>query len=159
MNIDDLSVGVGGRFGRAGDSVRSRLATLVSVCRPAISSYTAPGCQSLVANNSPLVGATFRATASGVPAGALALGAVGANPASIPFAVPGATCTQLVSLDILDVFVPTSSTVNVSFAINNSPTLLGAVLHYQVQYPTFGAGGAITAIAATNALGLTVGSF
>ena len=158
-NIDDLAVGVGGRFSIAGGAVRARFATLESTCRPAVAPYTAAGCQLLVADNLPLAGTTFRATAFGVPAGVIAFGAVGLSQVSIPFAVPVATCVQLVSLDLLLAFVPTSSTVAVPLAISSDPSLIGGVLHYQVLYPTFGAGGAITAIAATNALRLTVGSF
>lgn len=158
-NLDDLLVGVGGSFTRADAAIACRFSTLVSTCRPAVVPFTAAGCQVVTALNSPLIGARFRATAAGVPSGALAVGVVGASQVSVPFAFPNPSCVQLVSLDILEVFVPTTSTVSVSFPINNDPTLIGRLLHYQVLYPTFDATGAITAIGATNGLRLTVGSF
>lgn len=158
-NLDDLVVGVGGLFTRAHGGVACRISTLVSTCRPAVAPYTAAGCQSLVADNWPLIGARFRATASGVPSGALAFGVVGASQVSLPFAFPNPSCVQLVSLDLIEVFLPTSSTLKVSFAINNDPVLIGGLLHYQVAYPTIDSTGAIIAIGATNGLRLTVGSF
>lgn len=136
---------------------------------PATASVGGVGCTGsgganvLAARDLPWLGGVCTSIATGMPATGLALEVLGLGTAATPLAAilpqgqPG--CTLLVTPDVLAAHVPNAGTVMTSLAIPNAAALVGATLHQQVVALELAAGGAITALTATNRLTLTIGSF
>ncbi|MBK8975655.1 MAG: hypothetical protein IPM29_06990 [Planctomycetes bacterium] len=166
--VDDLTVLAGGDFSLVGGLVSTRLATLASTCLPNIAPFDlgATGCGTLTAANLPMVGSTFRANATGLPAPAFALAIRGfAAPSPVPLttAFPSlpTTCALLIdpNLLIVDNFFTTTGSLQTEFAIANIPVNIGLVLSYQVVALEVDAQLNILSTAATDALRLTIGAF
>jgi len=164
----DGSLVVGGDFGIADGLIARGLATLTPTCPASAQQYGA-GCSSgaglltITADALPWIGTTFRTTTTGVAPGSLCVGLLGLAQVSIPLAAiltegqPG--CSLLVSLDILLSLTQNPGTAISSFALNNDPSLIG-VPFFQQTFPfEFDALGAITAVRASNALSLVIGTF
>jgi len=78
-------------------------------------------------------------------------------PSLLPQGLAG--CTLLASPDVVTILPATGGEATLAVAIPNVPSLVGSVLQQQVASVELGAGGSIAAIATTNALQATVGSF
>ncbi|MBL8753928.1 MAG: hypothetical protein JNK15_11580 [Planctomycetes bacterium] len=144
------------------------LAMLVPTC-PGAATPTGSGCVgsggplTLTATSLPYVGSIQRSRATGLPANAFGVGILGYTALALPLAnlLPQglAGCSLLASPDQLTLLPATAGEVATTLAVPNVQSLVGAVLHQQVASVELGAGGSITAVAATNALALTMGSF
>lgn len=151
------------RPGRPGQAVW-QVGRLSTTC-PAGAASTGGGCaaNALVATSLPWLGATTRATATGLPANSFAIDVLGLGSVSLPLASllpigqPG--CDLLVSPDLFGVQLAANGQVEVALALPNAPTLVGGVLHRQVLALTANAAGAPNALTSTNALRLTIGAF
>lgn len=121
------------------------------------------GSNVLTATSLPWIGSTFVSRATGMPGNGLALAVRGLATASValPTILPqGQTgCSLLVTPDLLDLHVPVAGEVTTSFAIPDTATLIGQVLHQQVVPLDLNAVGTLTAVTATNRLTLTIGRF
>ena len=158
----------GGSFDTAGSFVAFRLAQLSSTCAAAATNY-GTGCSSAAgplvigADTLPWIGASFRTTTTGVAANSLCLGIIGLSqlsiplPALLPEGQPG--CSLLASIDIT-LFAPNGpgNTATSSFALGNDGSLIGVPFFQQTIPFEFDALGAITAIRASNALSLVIGT-
>ncbi len=137
----------------------------LSTTCPAVAASTGSGCaaNALVATSLPWLGATTRATATGLPANSFAIDVLGLGSVSLPLASllpigqPG--CDLLVSPDLFGVQLATTGQVEVALALPNDPMLVGAVLHRQVLALAANAAGVPNALTSTNALRLTIGAF
>ncbi|MBL8734317.1 MAG: hypothetical protein JNN13_18215, partial [Planctomycetes bacterium] len=100
---------------------------------------------------------------TGLPPNALGLFMLGYTAIAVPVStvlpqgLPG--CTLLVSPDELTLRLPTAGGVTTTLAIPGVPALVGATLQQQMASIELDQNGAITAIATTAALTLTIGSF
>lgn len=143
------------------------LMRLTTTC-PALATPSGAGCigsggaNVLTATSLPWIGASFTATATGMPANGLALRVLGITTVSTPLAaiLPQGTpgCSLLVAPDLLDLYLLTANTVVTSFAIPNALALATQTLHQQVVALDLSPLGAITALTSTNALSLTIGA-
>ena len=156
-----------GEFGFAGAAESRHVALLSTDCIATafgggIGCSGSGGANVLAAHNSPWTGSTFRATASGLPANALAAVLWGLQSASTalatlsPLAGPG--CMLLASPDAVVFALPIDGALATSLAIPNSTAFAGIRLHEQVVTAETNAQGAIVAITSSNALRLTIGS-
>ena len=158
---------MGGYFHVTANLYSGNVARLVTPC-PANANALGAGCigsggaNVLASTALPWIGGTCRSLATGMPANGLALAIVGFAPTSIPLAsllpqgVPG--CTQLATLDLLDMLVPSAGRATASVVIPNSAALVGGVFHQQVLPIELDALGNLVAVTATNALALTIGA-
>lgn len=159
---------VGGDFRLVNGAIARNLAAVHSTCAPTAASYGA-GCNStagplvLTADTLPWIGASFRTTTHGVAANSLCLGLVGFSQVAIPLSAllpegqPG--CSLLTSAD-LTLFAPNGpgNTATSSFALGNDTSLIGLTFFAQTIPLEFDALGAISAIRASNALSLGIGT-
>jgi len=124
---------------------------------------TSGGTTSLQRVDGPWRGGTFRAVATGLPQGALAVGIFAFDTLALPMPTvhPSgvAGCELLVSDEILLQFRVANGAVETSIDIPDASALVGGTFYHQVVPIELDAGGAITAMASTNALALTVGAF
>ena len=159
---------VGGVFTVAGGVPSTNVARLTTTCPATSIPYGAScagsgGTNVLAATALPWLGATFRATATGMPASGFTVAVTGlapiaiALPAILPQGVPG--CTALVSPDLLELLVPVAGHVHTQLAVPAVPSLVGAVLHQQVVPFELDLTGSLVAVTSSNALALTIGSF
>ena len=158
---------VGGEFATVGGAVSPYFAKLVTPC-PASAIASGAGCTGsgganvLAATALPWLGGTCRSLATGMPTNGLALAIVGFAPTSIPLAaiLPQGVvgCSQLATLDLLDVLVPSAGRATATLAIPNSSALVGRTFHQQVVPLDLDALGNLVAVTATNALALTIGA-
>ena len=158
---------VGGELSVVDGQPSNNLALLVPTCRGTATSV-GTGCSgsagplALAALSLPFTGSTQRSLATGLPANAFGVGILGYTPLAVPLnnLLPQALagCLLLASPDEPTLLPPNSGTVTTSLMVPNVPSLVGAVLQQQVASIELGVGGAITAIATTNALQLTIGS-
>ena len=79
-----------------------------------------------------------------------------ALPTVLPRGLAG--CSLLASPDALSLLPASGGAVTTALTVPNLPALVGPVRHQQVASIELGPGGAITAVATTNALVLTIGS-
>lgn len=122
------------------------------------------GGQNVLATASlPWLGTTFLSTATGMPPNGLALAVFGTATASVPLVgiLPqgGPGCALLTMPDVVAAYVPTGHSLEIGLPLPPALSLAGAVLHEQVVPLEIGAGGAITALTATNRLTLVLGAF
>ena len=158
---------VGGVFGTVGGAPSPYFAKLATPC-PASAIASGSGCTGsggpnvLTSTDLPWIGGTCRSLATGMPANGLALAIVGFAPTVIPLSsllpqgVPG--CTQLATLDLLDVLVPNAGRATASVSIPNSGALVGQTFQQQVVAIELDLLGNLVAVTATNALALTIGA-
>ena len=151
---------VGGLFTQAGNAPAAGFAELTTTC-PAGLQSAGSGCSSgVVTADLAWTGATWRATATGLPAAAVTFVVTGATTAMLPLgqvfttALPG--CTLHVQPDVVDLRLVAAGTVTAQFTIPDAPALVGAGFHHQVVSLALDATLAVTA---TNAVSLVVGSF
>ncbi len=157
-----------GDFTLANGFAAGRIARADSSCAPA-STVLGAGCtgsgglNTLVATQLPLLGGTFRARASGMPAGGLVIAVSGLSSTALPIATvfpqafPG--CTLFASPDLLDVLLPIAGGASSSLAFGASPALLGAQFFHQYVPLELNLAFQITGVSATNALQVTLGTF
>jgi hypothetical protein len=150
---------VGGTFTSAGGFASAGFARAVPTC-PGTATVVGAGCNGLagpIALESvelPFVGGHCRTTATGLFANSVALALAGTP--SPAFAVPGAPgCFGYLAALASDLLFPVAGTATVTLPIPSNPAVLGVQLRLQVAAIEFGA---ITRIATTNALDLTVGT-
>jgi hypothetical protein len=166
--LPDGELVIGGNFMIAGGNVSPLVARFVTTC-PAQSTSYGVGCQSVggpgafTVTSLPWIGATYEAQTTGVPSTAIALSVIGwtAIAVPMPLVLPQgvAGCTALVSPDWLDVLLPTGGNVTVRIAIPDSLAVVGQQFKHQIAPLDFDLQGNLTALTATNALALTIGSF
>jgi hypothetical protein len=159
-------IGFGGDFQTANGQVSAFVARMATTC-PALATTAGSGCVGaggpnvLAASNQPWVGATFHATATGMPATGLAVVVTGWGSIAIPLAsilAPGAPgCSLLSTPDLLEFAVPAGGLMATSLPIPNVPSFAGTVLNRQVVALELDAAGQITSMTSTNALALTIG--
>ena len=158
----------GGDFTVVNGAGSAYVARLTTTC-PATAASFGAGCAGsggpnvLAVTSLPWIGSTFRSVATGMPALALALGVFGFSttfipmPLILPQGAPG--CTLRVSPDLLDLYLPTASSVQTQVVLPNTLALVGQVIYQQVVPVELSGLGSITALTSTNALSLTIGSF
>lgn len=144
------------------------LALLVPTC-PAAATLSGAGCVgsggplALAATSLPYCGSVQRSRATGLPANAFGVGMLGYAGIALPLSalLPQglAGCSLLASPDALTVLSVSGGAVVTTIAVPNVQALVGTVLHQQVASIELGVGGTIAAVATTNALTLTIGSF
>ena len=123
------------------------------------------GAVALAGNNSPWLGATFHATATGMGSSSVAFALLGCAQTSIPLsslhpaALPG--CELLIDLRCVASWplIAVAGAVRPSLFIPNDPVLGGGVVHMQVLQAELGASMAITGITSSNGLVLTLGTY
>lgn len=159
---------VGGGFNSVDGIVSPRLAWLTTSCA-ATATATGNGCTGsgganvLTATSRPWIGATFRATATGMPATSLAISVFGLGPAAIPLAnlipqgQPG--CSLLATGDLLQLAIATGGETTTALAIPDFLPNAGLSLFHQVLAVELNPSGDILAVTSTNALNLTIGAF
>jgi len=109
------------------------------------------------------VGATFRSTASGLPANSFGICGFGFQTTSRPLqllvqqGMPG--CSLLVDPLAWQLLLPNAGAAEIALAIPDSPALVGVVLHQQVAVFELGAQANMIAVTSTNGLTATVGLF
>lgn len=157
-----------GVFTQAGGASAANLAQWQTPCAASVAAYgsgcTGPGGPAvLTAANGPWVGATFRATGTGIPGVALVAAVYGfatqsvSLPAVLPGAFPG--CDLLLTPDIVDVLLPTAGTVESRVSIPNVPTAPGFAFYHQLVALEITGILSFGAITSTNGLALVVGSY
>lgn len=150
---------VGGLFTEAGNAPAAHFAELTTTC-PASRQSAGSGCSGVLAADLAWTGATWRATATGLPAAAIAFVVSGATTTMLPLgqvfttAQPG--CTLHVQPDVVELRLVTAGAVTTQFTIPDAAALVGASFHHQVVPLALDVTLAMTA---TNAVSLTVGSF
>ncbi len=157
---------VGGSFPIAGGG--SNLGRR-SPCASTVVSF-ATGCPSSGGANTltvlapPLLEATARTRGQGLPATALVAAVWGwtpivpALPLASLFPSAPAGCSLHVTPDRIDLSLASSGTSESSLTVPATAALLGAVLFHQMIPFELGAGGALSAVTATDALRLTIGA-
>lgn len=164
----DDTVLVGGVFAKADGQASPYFARLGTTCPAAVVPYggacAAPGGPTpLAATDLPWLGATFRATATGLPANTLVLAVSGLAPAvtplfpALPQGVPG--CALFVTPDFTQAIVPVGGTAISQLALPLSTSLVGASFAHQHVPLTFGPTGNLLAAWTSNALAVTLGQF
>lgn len=144
------------------------LARLTTTCPAAAAPFgsgcsTATSAPTLAALTLPWLGASYQRLASGLPGNALLLEATGLAttavplPSILPPGVPG--CSLLVTPDLLDLYVPTTSSLVLQWTLPASASLAGVVLFQQVAPIELGGPSGIAAVTASNGLAATTGSF
>ena len=158
---------IGGSFRIASGAQARNLTKVRSTCPATALSYGS-GCSSaagplvMTADTLPWIGAAFRTTTTGVAANSLCLGVIGFTQVAIPLAAllvegqPG--CSLLTTPDITFVLTNGPGTAQSSFALANTPSLLGVTFFQQTIPLEFGGTGALTAVRGSNALAATIGT-
>jgi hypothetical protein len=158
----------GGEFANAGGTAAGRIAQLQSSCAPAGSSLGtgcsgSGGLNALAVQRLPLLGSSFRARGTGLPAFGIVLAVTGLTSTSLPlslvFPQAGPGCTLFANGDLIDAVVPVAGTATTGLDIPNNNTLLGLQLFHQHVPLELDLFGNITAVTASNALQVTIGSF
>jgi hypothetical protein len=159
---------VGGGFDLVAGVVSANAAVLATTC-PAAAVPFGTGCTGsggpnvLAADSLPWVGSTYAATATGMPAQAVAFSIVGFGQGSVPLSsllpVGGAGCDLLVSPDHVELLLPTAGAVQATLTFPNTPSLAGIELHQQVAPLGLDAQLNLTEFTSTNGVTLTIGAF
>lgn len=156
-----------GDFAIADGQVSAAVAWLRSSC-PASATPSGAGCTgsagpvTLAATRLPWLGDTFAARTNGIAPASVGVLVWGGGATQLPLAnvlpiaLPG--CELLVVPDTIELALPSAAVVDSSLAIPSSSSLLGQSLRHQVVLAELGVG-TLTAITASNALQLTIGSF
>ncbi len=161
--LPEGGLAVGGLFG---DDRAANFAKLLPTC-PASALDLGVGCngQTLTAATLPWIDSTFVARGSNLPTTAIVVVATSLTPipqgvaplgAFFPQGLPG--CDALVLPDVLGALVTTNGTATSSIVLPNTAQLVGASFFQQMVPIALDAQGAWTAVTATNALQVTVGS-
>lgn len=158
---------VGGDFTTVDGLPSANFARLVPPCAATVVPYGA-GCTGsagpvvFTATDLPWLGGTYRATATGIAAGAVAFDVLGLQATSTPLSLihpaGGAGCNNLVMAIAVRFLVPSNGTVTMQLVVPADPAFLGMPLFDQVQQVEVGASQAITAITSSNGLRLTIGT-
>ena len=152
-----------GTFEIAGAHVSVGVARAEPTCPAGVVSLGA-GCTgaagpvSLAADSLPWAGATFRATAQGIPASSLALHAVGVQPTLLPLPLGAPGCFLYVDPIDLSLLAPAGGAASVAFTVPDSPSLAGLLVRSQVAVVELGAGFTIVRLTSTPPLELTIGA-
>jgi hypothetical protein len=146
----------------AGTHVSVGVARAEPTCPAAVAAFGA-GCTgaagpvSLAADSLPWAGATFRATAMGIPTSSLALHAIGVQPNLLPLPMGAPGCFLYVDPIDLSLLAPAGGAASATFAVPDSPSLAGLLVRSQVAVVELGTGLAIVRLTSSNALVLTIG--
>lgn len=159
----DGEVLVAGSLLAIGNDVQTGFAIGTPTC-PAAASAFGTGCTgaagplSLVADNLPWLGGTFRSTATGFTATSLGLHAIGTQPLAItlPLGAPG--CSLFVQPDVLDLLLPVNGEAGADFVVPRTAALAGLQARTQVIGIELDATGNLIRLTSTNALQLNLGS-
>jgi hypothetical protein len=164
-NITELRISVEALFGDEVQAIDN--VTLAPGPTPASAVVAGAGCAGdvLAPSTLPWIGATFQATASGLPSPCLACVVFGLTPlapplalaAVLPQAVPG--CFLHTSPDLILASYETTGTLTTQLAVPNAPSLVGATFQNQVVSLQVDAGLQILAITSTNGLAMTIGAY
>jgi hypothetical protein len=130
---------------------------------PAAAATVGAGCTggagpvTLLPDNHPWVGGTFRTTAAGLTANSLAVQLFGLQPAvqPLPGGAPG--CSLFVAPVFGETLLPAAGRAAGRYLVPNQPSLVGQQLRMQVVGVELGPAG-IVRLTSSNALSLTVGS-
>ncbi len=160
---------VGGGFLWVDQFVSVYLATLTTTCPASVVAYGAGcvgagGLNALASVSLPWIGANLRSRSTGLLANSLVVEVLGLGALSLPLVnlvpqgLPG--CTLQVTPDVLLTRTASANgTLDLQHVLPLDPAWVGQVLRQQVVALEFAAVGSISAISATNALALTIGSF
>ncbi|MCA8950803.1 MAG: hypothetical protein KDE27_14970 [Planctomycetes bacterium] len=117
----------------------------------------------LSASSLPWVGSTFESAAAGFAPGALGASVVGLSSPNVPLSVwtpfAGPGCSQLASIEALDLVMPQAGTASDTVTIPNSPAHIGLVLFHQFLQLEPGGPLQPPLVSSSNGLRLTVGAF
>jgi len=162
----DGQFALGGGFTTAGAPGNSYFARVAPSC-PASAAVVGAGCVgaagpvALIADQLPWLGGTFRSTATGLPAGSLAVEVFGLGALQTPLVtllpqgLPG--CDLLVTPDVLGLRVPSGGEVSTSWSLPMTTSLVGQSFRNQVVVVEIN--GAISGLSSSNALLATIGSY
>jgi hypothetical protein len=158
--LPDGDVMVGGSFSGLAGQVSPNLIRLTTSC-PAQTQSNGGGCAGAALTATlPWTGATWRSTASNLPPAALVAAVSGVATTTLPLASVFATalpgCTLRVQPEQVELVAGSAGAASIQFAFPNTPSLAGIVFHHQMVSIALDS---TLAVAATNVLQLTVGSF
>jgi hypothetical protein len=163
------TIAAGGFFTAGGTQVSPYFGTIASSC-PATASPFGAGCagsggiNSLTATALPWTGATFRATASGLPPGvslvaaAFGFSTIPALPLSAVLAQGGIGCALDISPDFHFLYVSAGGVLSTALPIPAAPSLIGASFYEQLVPFELDTLGNIVLVTASNALAATIGT-
>ncbi|MBP8301410.1 MAG: hypothetical protein KA020_13670 [Planctomycetes bacterium] len=150
----------------AGLLAAGHLAILTTNC-PALATTVPTACVgpagplTLTADTLPWVGATFRSTATGYAAQALAVSAFGLLPANLPLAQLHPTglpnCNLLTSTESLLLALPVAGVSHHQLAVPNSAVFAGMQVSHQCLQLSLNGSGLLQSISSSNALTLVMG--
>ncbi|MFO1076788.1 MAG: hypothetical protein U1E73_03580 [Planctomycetota bacterium] len=148
--------------------VAGNLAILTTNC-PASATPVATACVGpsgpviLVADTLPWMGSTFRSTATGFAAQALAVSVLGFTPNNLPLSavlpVGLPNCDLLASSDAVLLTIPQAGTSHYRLTLPETPVFVGVPLSHQFVQLALSPTGAITSLSSSNALTLVLGMF
>jgi trimeric autotransporter adhesin len=156
-----------GFFTQAGGLPANQIARLVPPC-PATATVLGAGCSStagpmrVTVTSLPWAGGTFRSTTTGITPGGLAFGLVGFVGTSTPLSalhpagLPG--CNLYVDPILSLQCASAAGVATFALALPSLPALVGVGLRHQVLQAELGLQFAITALAASDAISMTVGT-
>lgn len=161
---------VGGDFWSADGSVAVSLSQLTTTCPAGSIAFGAScpssgGSNTLVTKSLPWLASEFRATGSGLPLTAFVVAATSVTPLSpalpianvLPLVGPG--CLLHTAPEVLSLLATTTGTVESSFVLPSTVSLVGATFFHQLVPLEVDAVGNLLQVTATNALQLTIGAF
>lgn len=168
VTATDGSVHLGGDFLRAGSGASVRHARIVSTCPAGVVGYGAActssvGPMDLSTTAGPWTGGVFASACSGFAAGSLGAALLGFTSPALPLVqlhpagVPG--CLLLATDDAVLLALPAAGVARAEFPMPTDPAFVGFVLRHQMLQLELGAGGAITRIAGSQGLALTIGAY
>lgn len=157
-----------GQFTNTSSSAVGRIARIVSSCAPQVVSIGAGcngtgGLNELVATAAPLIGSTFKATATGMVPTSWVLAISGLQQFAVPLstllpqAFPG--CTVFTDTVVSQLVLPVGSQAQTSLAFPIAPNSVGLSFYHQYLSLEFDPQFNITGISSTNALQVTIGTF
>ncbi|MCB9886521.1 MAG: hypothetical protein H6838_13590 [Planctomycetes bacterium] len=166
---DDGELAVGGSFLTVGASGTAHFARLRSSCVAAATPLGA-GCSSsigpmqLTLDGLPWLGGNIASTTTGFAPRSFGVFEVGVTSLALPLVAlhpaGGPGCMQWTGLDLVtELMLPGGSSASHAIALPNDPVFAGVVLHHQVGQVEFDNSGAITRLATSNAVTLTLGAF
>jgi trimeric autotransporter adhesin len=161
-------VAVGGTFTAVGGTTATGFAELRSSCAATVGQLV-PGCSGSAGPNTltptvlPWLGATFRATATGLPTNSLGLAVTSLSPQTLPLSLvlpfAGAGCQGLLAADLTELLLPQGGSASTTLVLPPSAAFAGFVLYQYVAVLEFSGAGQAIGLAATDALALTLGAF
>lgn len=168
LQVANGDLAIGGTFSSPGAGASTYLARLTTTCLATVNTLPTPcvgpvGALTLVADNLPWTGATFRSTATGFATNALGVSVLGFLSPGLPLSMvlPAAlpNCPLLASGDAIVLTLPTGGVSGYQFDLPNDAGFAGLQLFHQLLQLELDAQGHIVTSSGSNGLALVVGAF